>query len=97
MVAFDRVTIHVRQKNDLDEIPEPGGEALGALLCDDCDEPAMLEWISAEVKRSFEADHPKPTLADLMRLVELRREFGKSAPEPLKVGWVEEWPDSSEE
>ena len=48
------------------------------------------------VERLAEEDVPL-SIADLMRLLELRRELAQSQPVRLKVRWIDEWQQNPEE
>jgi hypothetical protein len=69
-------------------------EALKSTTVDPLEE---IDKITARiVERLTEEDVPL-SIADLMRLLELRRELAQSQPVRLKVRWIDEWQQTPEE
>ena len=44
------------------------------------------------IQQSLFGDNPKPSVADLTRLFELRRELAHFDAESLTVRWIDAWP-----
>jgi hypothetical protein len=62
------------------------------------DELESLDRMIRSIRKRLLSDEAKPSVADLMRLLERRREVVGLKPGPVEVRWIDEWqtPDSAE-
>ena len=56
-----------------------------------------IDKITARIVERLAEDDVPLSIADLMRLLELRRELAQSQPVRLKVRWIDEWQQNPEE
>lgn len=52
---------------------------------------AELDEIFERIQESLCADNTKPSLTDLIHLLELRRELAQPQTMPVTVRWIDEW------
>ncbi len=53
---------------------------------------AEIEEIIRRVQKNLARGSGKPSMTDLLRLLELRRELAKPQTEPLTIRWIDECP-----
>ena len=56
------------------------------------DESEEIDNMIELIQQSLFGDNPKPSVADLTRLFELRRELAHFDAESLTVRWIDAWP-----
>jgi hypothetical protein len=60
-------------------------------------EPAEeMDQIIEEIQESLDSEDMPLSVADLMRLLEMRHELAESELGPLTMGWIGEWPPAEE-
>lgn len=57
----------------------------------------VVQGLIEQVEKRLGGDDVKVTLADYIRLVQLRKELEDEAPKEIKVTWIERDPESSSE
>jgi hypothetical protein len=58
---------------------------------------AAIETIIGRVQKSLMSKDAKASVADLVRLLELRRELSQSQPRPVIVRWIDECQQTSDD
>jgi hypothetical protein len=61
------------------------------------DELAVVEKMIEGVREGLCGEDVSPSIADLLRLLEFRRELPQSQSEPTTVGWIDECQPDPEE
>jgi hypothetical protein len=60
------------------------------------DDWATVEEVIEKMRESLFAEGAKPPVADLMRLLEFRRDLAQAQPGPLTARWIDECPQTSD-
>lgn len=81
-----KLRAHVEEREALKETMEPEGQGTAP-----ADALVSVDKIIERMQESLCADDVKPSISDLMRLLELRRELAQTQPRPITVRWVDEW------
>jgi hypothetical protein len=61
------------------------------------DELAEVEKMLEQVQEGLSDEDVNPSVADLLRLMDFRRELAQSKPVPMTVRWIDECRQTSEE
>jgi hypothetical protein len=61
------------------------------------DELAEVEKMLEQVQEGLSDEDVNPSVADLLRLMDFRRELARSKPVPMTVRWIDECRQTSEE
>jgi hypothetical protein len=72
-------------------------EAQQETAAEPVDELKDLDEMISNIRKALKTN-TKPSVADLIRLLERRRELVALKPEPVEVRWIDEWqtPDTAE-
>jgi hypothetical protein len=60
------------------------------------DDRAVVEQVIEKMRERLFGDETKPPVADLMRLLEFRRDLAQAQPGPVTARWIDEWPQTSD-
>ncbi len=69
-------------------------EALTQTLVEPAEGLADLDKIMANIRQILSGEKAKPSVADLMHLLELQRELAQGQPGPMTVRWIDECPQT---
>jgi hypothetical protein len=61
------------------------------------DELAEVEKMLEQIQEGLSDEDVNPSVADLLRLMDFRRELARSKPVPMTVRWIDECRQTSEE
>jgi hypothetical protein len=60
------------------------------------DDRAAVEQVIEKMRESLFGEEAKPSVADLVRLIEFRRELADAQPGPVMARWIDECPQTSD-
>ncbi len=60
------------------------------------DDLAVIDQVIEKMRERLFTDETKPPVADLMRLLEFRRDLMQAQPGPVTARWIDECPQTSD-